>query len=60
METEVKHLPPVLVLQSRVLQETLQPGGLPGDLLHGVALTDHLGVQQLLQTGGDGVLKLTL
>ena len=34
VESEEKHLPPVFVLQSRVAQEALQPGGLAGSLLH--------------------------
>ena len=60
MKSEEKHLPSVVVLQCRELEEPLQPGRLPGGLLHGVVPSDHLGVQQLLQTGGDGVLKPTL
>ena len=61
MKSEEKHLPSVVVLQCWELEETLQPGRLPGRILHGVVPTDHhLGVQQLLQAGGDGVLKPTL
>ena len=45
VKSEEKHLPPVFVLQSRVLQETLHPRRLPGCLFHGLRLTGHLGLQ---------------